>query len=189
MEKINKKIIGIIGPSGSGKSTLAKILRWAIPCTSICSFSEPLRRMLQKAGLYNNPWRKIQGDDYMYGVPITSALIALGRHLRETYGSDVLVKMMEKEIENILSLVTTIIIDDVRMPDEFAWLKEQGAIIIALMPSLEKKPDKIPETEKLAWEIIENPRPFCNLPVFFCYPDKKGNMNFSETINKIKELL
>ncbi len=190
MEKINKKIIGIIGPAGSGKSTLAKLLWRNLPCTSICSFAEPLRRMLQRSGSYSNPWKKIQCDNYMAGVPVTSALIALGKYFRETYGKDVIIKMMEKEIEDTMSLITTIVIDDVRMPEELAWLKKQGAIIIVLMPSLEKKPDEIPETEKLTWEIVENKFPLSYIDsseyVFFCYPDADGEMNFEGIIQELK---
>jgi ABC-type cobalamin/Fe3+-siderophores transport system ATPase subunit len=186
MKTINKKIIGIIGPAGSGKSTLAELLQRDLSSATICSFAEPLRHILHCAGLYNNPWRTTQCDNFERGVSVRSSLIALRRCFGEIYGKDIFVKMMEKEINGIMSRFTTIIIDDVCMTEELNWIQEQGAIIIVLMPSLEKKPDKIPEAEKLAWEIIENPHLFCDFPIFFS--DDKDK-DFASVAKKVKEVL
>ncbi len=154
MVKSNKKIIGIIGPSGSRKTILAKKLWKSLPSATISSFSYPLRRFLYLAEIYNNPWNKMQKDKYNYGIPITTALRLLGKYFRETYGNDILVKMMKEEIKNSLSIIKTIIIDDVCMPEELKWLQKQDAIIIVLLSPFEKKPDWVSETEEMAWKII-----------------------------------
>lgn len=160
-------IIGIIGPSGCGKTTLAEYIYDNLfsehgLITARISFADPLRQILKNSNLFENPWKKRSRDMLIEKITVEDALIGLGEYLRSLWGEDIVIKITEKAVTEKIkrkNYTDCIIIDDVRMPLELEYVrKSQGIIIICNPPADFPKPQKIKQTEQMAWEIVEKNR-------------------------------
>lgn len=108
----NRSIIALLGPRGCGKSSIAELL--GNHGYETASFADPIRKL---AGLCN-PER----------INDRGLLLEMGQFLR-TCDPQFFLRSMANKLD---STTTPFVIDDVRFPREYDWLKQKGAVMIRL---------------------------------------------------------
>ena len=108
----NQPIIALLGPRGCGKSTIANLL--SAQGFDIVSFASPLRKLAALFGSECANNRRL--------------LLDMGRVLRES-DPDFLLRAMARQLN---SASHPVVIDDLRFPSEYDWLKRKKALIIRL---------------------------------------------------------
>ena len=124
------EIIAFYSPyTGAGKTTMAKILddNWSI----ILSFADPLYRYAE----YLQPELSRKEDkgktfEEFGGKTLREFLIHFGQAGREFY-PNIWSEVMRKNIYKLKDTFN-IIIDDLRFPNEYAMLREEGAKIVRI---------------------------------------------------------
>lgn len=121
------KIIGLAGVKGAGKDTAALCLSQKLPGYYVCSFADPIKRMLRIMGLHNEQLngklketidpRFIRSPRYM--------MQTLGTEWgRDLIGDDVWIKALKHQIGESKAIIT-----DVRFENEAEFVRESGVII------------------------------------------------------------
>ncbi len=147
-----KKIIGLVGETGSGKNAFCRLAREIIPEAVCLRFSDPLTQALEIF------IEEIKKEDQQW----------LGITLRERFGKNVLAEAIKKKVKGLGE--EWIIVDGIRVWEEFEMLKGLGAKIVYITADSkkrwqriagrgEKKDDIIPyekflELEKVETEIL-----------------------------------
>lgn len=126
-------IIGIAGHARSGKDTAAQFIREAHHCMTY-AFAEPLKAMLKAIGLEEhelNGWKKDETNNDFQATP---------RHMMQTLGTEwgrdsindnIWVIAAEKRLKhlNAMQPSATILITDVRFPNEADFVRKHGFLI------------------------------------------------------------
>lgn len=113
-------IIGVVGKIAAGKTTIAKMLEEKGFCRVSCS--EPLIDLLtgridEYSWVPEIPERR---------EPTRDNLIEYGRHLKATYGGDILIRLAldkKRDCENT-------VIDGVRSMEEVLAIKDRGGLVV-----------------------------------------------------------
>jgi hypothetical protein len=147
-----KRVIGFTGPAGAGKSTAAGLLvrKW---CASSLPFARPLKTMLTAFGvphenLYGTPEQKAEPLDLLCGHSARHAMQTLGTAWGRALGPDLWVRAWQREAHVALRLGATIVVDDVRFPNEAEAVRAMGGTIIQIVRSpaeLEREPAHVSE--------------------------------------------
>lgn len=137
-------IIGLTGPAGCGKSTAARCIeeRYQFGCLSVAA---PIKRMLrdglhlQQSQLHGE--LKEEPIPEMGGVTPRRLMQSLGDWGRQQY-ADLWVYLLDQAVERAtgyygaVSLATGaplgLIIEDIRMEPEAAWLRARGGLLLHL---------------------------------------------------------
>jgi len=113
----NYSLVGICGRIESGKSTTANILKDLIPNSGIIPLAGELKRLARLVG-----WDGKKDDR--------------GRRLLQVLGNDVIRDCVDEDYfikahrkYCIEAGVNTIIVDDVRYPNEYDYIKSQGVLL------------------------------------------------------------
>lgn len=131
---INRKILAFYSPyNGAGKSTAAKILEDNM--TIILSFADPIRRCAEYINSYFVNINMLSDEknesfDEFGGKSLQDFLIYFNQAGRNFY-SNIWVDVLQREIQWHKDEVD-IIVDDLRFPNEYKMLKEEGAKIIRI---------------------------------------------------------
>lgn len=156
MQKIGKiplKIIALYAPChGAGKSTAAKYLGDVLDA-EIVSFAKELSAMVKDLLVrrFNLPVLHRGKDDPlpppMENVTTRDFMVAIGQAARSVY-PDIWVDLTRRNIRTALigrftQEPRSVIVDDLRMPNEYAMLREMGAIMVRITrPGLEIIPSE-----------------------------------------------
>lgn len=143
------KYIGITGVAGSGKDTFAKYLSehlgewkgdydWTIETIHFADALKDAVSLLlgvSRDCLDNRVFKESMCP--LLGKTYRQVMQEFGMYARNSFGDDFWVKRLEKEIENIAAFdnecVETIIIPDVRFPNEAAFIREKDGILIKVI--------------------------------------------------------
>ncbi|ACS89256.1 dephospho-CoA kinase [Thermococcus sibiricus MM 739] len=122
MEKIEggKMIVGVVGKIAAGKTTVAKFFEEKGFCRVSCS--DPLIDLLTH-NLSKYSWLPEIPEK---SEPTRDKLIEYGRHLKKTFGEDILIRLALDKKRNCKNVV----IDGVRSKGEIEAIKKQGGFII-----------------------------------------------------------
>jgi hypothetical protein len=141
-----KRIIAIYSPTPqSGKSTVARALREALELeghTSRVPLANPLKECLQgllaDMGIpYGTAYQMLHGD--LKEMPVITNSELTGRKMmqtfgvfaREAWGKDFWIDLWQNQVAKSISW--NIIVDDLRMPNEYERMKAMGAILIKVV--------------------------------------------------------
>ncbi len=113
-------IVGIVGKIAAGKTTVAKFLEEKGFCRVSCS--DPLIDLLT---------HRIDAYSWIPELPEKTEpsrenLIEYGRHLKETYGEDVLIRLALDKMRHCRNVV----IDGVRSKGEIEAVKRHGGVVV-----------------------------------------------------------
>lgn len=122
-----KKIIGLVGETGSGKDVFCEYVKKISKPVFCFRFSDPLSEILKIF------FDIIKKEDQQWLAPI----------LRERFGNNILGEAMAKKIKGIKEGI--IILNGVRVPEEFDMIKGMGGSIIYITAG-----------PKLRWEWLQN---------------------------------
>ena len=127
---MNKKIIGLVGETGSGKDIFCRIVEKSFPSVISLRFSEVLTKIL---GLF---FEDIKKKDQQW----------LANTLRDKFGEDILTKSLAKKIKECDKEI--IIINGMRVKEEFDFIKEAGGIVVYVTLDAEKRWERIKERKE-----------------------------------------
>lgn len=131
-----KKIIAFFGPKGAGKTTAAQRCVELFPTTMKMSFADPLRAMLAAAGVppefLEATADKNQPIPMLGGKTFRQAATTLGTEWgRQLIHPDIWVNAMAQRLRQ--SKADLVVIDDVRMQNEYDMLARWGAFFIRVV--------------------------------------------------------
>lgn len=129
--KARPKVIGFAGFKGAGKTTAALMMAQGFIHSEILSFAAPLKAFV--GGLFDFSDDQLYGDqkevvDPRWGVTPRQVLQHLGTEGVRHLVPDFWVKKMAMSIDTYHNNCT-ILIDDVRFPDEIEFVKSRGSLI------------------------------------------------------------
>lgn len=121
-------VIGLAGPAGVGKSAAADYLVECVPQYDRASFADPLKAMLAE-GLQLTA-------DQLYGgakQQVDSRYECTPRHIMQTLGTEWGRRLIHPDVW-VLAMAgrvagRRVIIDDVRFPNEAAFVRERGVLV------------------------------------------------------------
>ena len=126
-------IVGITGKMGAGKTTAAQIMVGKYNF-SLLSFATPLKEAACHIfGLKSEDFStgKEKVDPY-WGITRRKMLQVLGTEcMRGNFGEDFWVRRAALAVEKLRKHIN-VVFDDVRFPDEAAWIMSQGGIILRI---------------------------------------------------------
>lgn len=140
------RIIGLIGVEGSGKDTVAEILGW-----HRVAFADPLKAMLVAldppivlcgplADLV--PSRPLSALIELHGgleeakraePGVREALRGLGSSAARALGFNPLLEAARREVAPWLATGGRVVVTDVRFPEELAWLRSIGGLVVEVI--------------------------------------------------------
>lgn len=137
-------IIGISAKMGCGKTTLAKELQHALATGHkpgegvpvLRAFADPLKAECSEHYKYPLEWnysdegkaRTVAGDS------VRRLLQVWGTEVRRAQDKDYWIKAFDRYVERDILAGDHIIVHDVRFPNEAAWVKEKGGLLVRLDP-------------------------------------------------------
>jgi len=132
-------LVGITGTAGSGKTTAARIMcdRYDFYRVRI---AEPIKRMARALGLTHDqvdgPLKEIPLDELCGRTP-RYVMQTLGTEWgRRMIGEDIWVRVAEKEIGRLMTNGVSVVVDDVRFPDEAVMIKKLGGAMVRVENTL-----------------------------------------------------
>lgn len=171
-------LIGLIGYKQSGKDTFADYL--------VChhnfkkeAFAEPVKEVCRimfhlKYEQMNDPILK-ETIDERWGISPRQMMQKVGTDtIRHAWGDDFWIKNMGMRVGNHND--NSIVVSDVRFPNEAQWVKDNGGVLIRIMDSREHSDTHSSET--LQASIKED---------FLIFNKKDGIEKFHQQINKLIE--
>jgi hypothetical protein len=98
--------------------------------------AEPIKRMARALGLTHDqvdgPLKEVPLDELCGKTP-RYVMQTLGTEWgRRTIGEDIWVRVAEKEIRRLMSNGVSVVVDDVRFPDEAAMIKKLGGAMVRI---------------------------------------------------------
>jgi hypothetical protein len=129
----NPLVVGITGTAGSGKTTAARILCDRYDFSRV-RLAEPIKKMARALGLTHDqvdgPLKEIPLDELCGKTP-RYVMQTLGTEWgRRTIGEDIWVRIAQKEIGRLVSNGVSVVVDDVRFPDEAEMIKRLGGAMV-----------------------------------------------------------
>mgnify|MGYP001366195686 CR=1 FL=1 len=138
-------IIGLHGHAGVGKNAAARALGSHLGFRAF-SLTAPIRKILLTldasigdgwtvAGLVEHWGWSGALRHPVYGREVRRQMVASGRALRQEFGEDVLVNRLEAALREgfgSVELTDNIVITDVRLPHEAAWVLSQGGLVLSI---------------------------------------------------------
>lgn len=156
----NKIIIGLVGEMAAGKSTATEYLKEKHLAVTF-RFSDMLRDILKR----------------IHVEPERSNLQSLSTFLRQTYGEDIMSKVIARDVDASNALI--IITEGIRRPSDITYLREvQGFHIIAINASEKTRYERIikrrenPDDATKTWEQFQT----------------EGNQESEQKIKEIAEI-
>jgi hypothetical protein len=131
----NPLVVGITGTAGSGKTTAARIMCDRYDFSRV-RIAEPIKRMARALGLTHD-----QVDGPLKDIPLDELCGKTPRYVMQTLGTewgrrmvgeDIWVRVAEKEIRRLMSNGVSVVVDDVRFPDEAAMIKKLGGAVVRI---------------------------------------------------------
>jgi hypothetical protein len=157
------KLVGLIGAAGAGKSTVANILEYNYEFSKIRfanGIKSMLRALLYEAGVdHGRIHEMIDGSlketacDELAGKSPRYCLQTLGTEWgRDFLSQNFWVDLTMHTVDNVLAISKSVVIDDVRFPNEVQAVKDSGGRIFRVM----RDQDAIPEAgHKSEGQILE----------------------------------
>jgi hypothetical protein len=157
------KLVGLIGAAGAGKSTVANILENDYEFSKIRfanGIKSMLRALLYEAGVdHGRIHEMIDGSlketacDELAGKSPRYCLQTLGTEWgRDFLSQNFWVDLTMHSVDNLLAISKSVVIDDVRFPNEVQAVKDSGGRIFRVM----RDQDAIPEAgHKSEGQILE----------------------------------
>jgi len=157
------KLIGLIGAAGAGKSTVANIIERDYGFSKIRfagGIKSMLRALLYEAGVdHGRIHEMIDGSlketacDELAGKSPRYCLQTLGTEWgRDFMSKNFWVDLTMHSVDNLLAISKSVVIDDVRFPNEVKAVKDSGGRIFRVM----RDQDAIPEAgHKSEGQILE----------------------------------
>jgi hypothetical protein len=157
------KLVGLIGAAGAGKSTIANILENDYGFSKIRfanGIKSMLRTLLYEAGVdHGRIHEMIDGSlketacDELAGKSPRYCLQTLGTEWgRDFLSQNFWVDLTMHTVDNVLAISKSVVIDDVRFPNEVQAVKDSGGRIFRVM----RDQDSIPEAgHKSEGQILE----------------------------------
>lgn len=119
-------IIGFAGPKGSGKSSAADCLQRRYGY-ELHSFARPIKDMLETIGVQNLHKNKDIPIPFLFGQSSRQAMNSLG-----DWGRKIDEMFWIRRWQETFPSSPNIVVDDVRLPQEFAVIKALGGTIIGI---------------------------------------------------------
>lgn len=129
-----RKILAFYSPyPGAGKTTAQKCILF-LNGVRRCSFAAPIREIVaplffQLNISYSRDFKDTPFTDIPGRRPIRDFLIAFGQAGRSVW-PDIWVELLRQEIREASEAL--VVVDDLRMPNEYAMLREEGAKIVRI---------------------------------------------------------
>jgi len=139
-------IIGVVGKIASGKTTIAKFFEEKGFCRISCS--DPLIDLLTH-NLSEYSWLPEIPEK---SEPTRDKLIEYGRHLKETFGEDILIRLALDKKRNCENVV----IDGVRSRGEIEAIKKRGGFIIYVEARPEIRYERLKRRNAGKDKVIKN---------------------------------
>jgi hypothetical protein len=129
----NPLVVGITGTAGSGKTTVARIMCDRYDFSRV-RLAEPIKKMARALGLTHDqvdgPLKEIPLDELCGKTP-RYVMQTLGTEWgRRTIGEDIWVRVAQKEIGRLVSNGVSVVVDDVRFPDEAEMIRKLGGAMV-----------------------------------------------------------
>lgn len=129
-------LIGLAGPAGCGKTTAAELMVHRHRFTRI-SFADPLREAVRDLIPRWDVWHVTAGKDQpaLWDAKATATLTprelmrAIGAHVNHV-SPGAYIAFAARRVDHLLECGVSVVIDDVRMPAEAAWLRERGGWVV-----------------------------------------------------------
>jgi hypothetical protein len=129
------QIIAFSGKAQSGKTTTANHISSLIPNSIVASHAAPLKaKIVEEFGLTFKDLRDRKKDIISFGknsMTIRELMIRVGRMYREI-DKDFWIKQLLKSIKPEMDAGNLILIDDLRYANEYAALKNAGAMVVRI---------------------------------------------------------
>ena len=148
--KVGGNLIAFCGAKGVGKSTLAHLLVCNSPGLIKMAFADPLRLMLEVIGIssHYHTDNKTEPIPFLPGNPTA-------RHLLQTLGTewgrdcvhtDIWAVTASRRFEIIQDQGHTVVVDDMRFPNEYELVRESGGIVVRVSrPGIENQDEHVSE--------------------------------------------
>lgn len=151
------QIIGLCGHIGSGKTYLAGQVRATSPDIAKLAFATPLKRIVEEVlaqvGVAPTEARAMIYGDRKEAVVPGLPFDVTTRHIMKTLGTewgrtcihpDLWVILAMKAVDQYLARGLSVIIDDVRLPNEAAAIVARGGrVVLVTRPGVERASDHI----------------------------------------------
>lgn len=132
-------IVGISGEKGSGKSTAARAIRDR-HAVDVEAFGDRVRDVVVEAfGIerywLDNPELK-EREHPEWGITPRDMMQSVGKGFREAFGGNFWVRKMDRYLRQeglVVDADVPVVIDDVRYPNEAAWIRRQGGVVVGLV--------------------------------------------------------
>jgi hypothetical protein len=129
-------LIGLAGPAGCGKTTAAEVIAYRHGFWRL-SFADPLRAAVRDLIPGGDCWHVTAGKDcpVLHTMPEHGPLTprdlmrAIGAHVNHV-SPGAYIAFASARVQELLRHGQSVVIDDVRMPDEAAWVREQGGWVV-----------------------------------------------------------
>lgn len=127
-------IVGLTGLAASGKTTATEALCVAKPNFVRLKFAGPLKDMLAVLGLTR---AHLEGElkneplDILCGKTPRYAMQTLGTEWgRNTLGDNIWVRVLQEKARGLMLRGYSVVVDDVRFPNEVEGVKRMGGIVV-----------------------------------------------------------
>lgn len=132
-------LIGLVAEAGSGKTTIARYFKdgcgGLFPQGSRMAFAHPLKSILKH--YFHIKIKDKQHYHSRWNMTTREALQRMGDGMRQWFGPDVWIKLLDSELACV-ERDECIIVDDVRYVNEAAYIRDMGYLIRLQCEDLEK---------------------------------------------------
>lgn len=180
-------LIGLVAEAGSGKTTIARY--FLDGCGGLVdrrhverySFAGPLKSIL-KIYFRANVYDKVEMNP-LWGMTTREMLQRMGDGMRDWFGEDVWIKLLDQDLR-WREVNESVIIDDVRYVNEAEYIKNNGHLIRLKCIDLEKIKESSHKSER---DMHNIPEDWFFATVAYSKSDGPNTMNkrFREVVQKI----